>query len=307
MIRRSDSLRKRLVSGMLPVLGALPARLAGRALGQIGALELAWNLPWRAQIHGLMARFIDRLQCDCPAAAASQGWAAKTLRWHARDYLLERLDGAAFDASVAVAGRANLDQAIARKKGVVLLFNHFGPFLIHSHWLVRHGYGLRWFTERPRRISRLVAKTFDTDGPLGQKGLFLTRKLAPSQAGAMLRRALRILEAGMIVQAAGDVRWNTGRAVPARFLGRNDSFTTSWVSLAACSGAAVVPVFARMNLDGTYGIEFLDPFQVEPEAKEPHVAAPYVQANLDRVEAYIRRDPTDCGDYLFWLSDEAAA
>ena len=301
MTRRTDSFRKRLVSGLLPALRVLPPRMALRALDGLGAMELRWNLPRRFELNTLLSRAMAGLNCDWQVAPTTRMWAGKSLRWHARDYLLEKLSEPELQTMIQVSGRQHLDRALEGKRGVVLLFNHFGPFLIHSHWLVRNGYDLRWFTERPRRISSLVSATFQTDGQLGQKGLFLSRKLAPNQAGGMLRRALRILDAGMIVQVAGDVRWSTGRAVPGRFLGREFSFTTNWVSLAAHSGAPVVPVFARSNPDGTYCVDFLEPVLVPETAKQPETAAAFVQANLDRLEGSIRANPSDAGDYLYWL------
>lgn len=152
----------------------------------------------------------------------------------------------------------------------------------------------------------MVARTFNTDGPLGQRDFFINRRLSPEQGASALRRAFQMLREGMIVQAAGDVRWRGARCVKCRFLGGEHTFTTSWVTLAARTGAPVVPTFARMNLDGTYSVSFLEPEYLDARASEPEAARMHVQRNLDRLEDAIRRDPTNCGDYLYWTDSVAS-
>jgi KDO2-lipid IV(A) lauroyltransferase len=307
MRRRKDPVAKRVVSCLVPALRPLPPRLSGRILGALGSWALSWNRPQKQELDVLVARAAERLGCSWPVRPTAHHWAADTLRWHARDYLLERLNDRQIDSVIHISGRQHLDAAVAEGHGVLLLFNHFGPFLIHAHWMARHNYTLRWFTERPRRISKVVRRTFEADGPLGQRDFFLDRRLQANHAASLIRRGLRMLQAGMIVQAAGDVRWSGGRSVSARFLGREFSFTTNWVSLAACSGARVVPVFAIMNPDGTYRVEFLESESIGREAREPQNAQVCVQRNLDRLEDYIRRAPSNSGEYFYWLDGQSAA
>lgn len=306
MIRRTDSFRRRLVACLLPALRLMSPKAANRLLDCLGAAGLALNVVRRARVSSLLGRTAAALESDWIASHAALGWAGKSLRWHARDLLLDRLDNQACDALIHVEGQAHLDRAVAEGRGVVLLFNHFGPFLIHTQWLTRHGYNLRWFTERPRRLSPMVARTFNTDGPLGQRDFFINRRLSPEQGASALRRAFQMLREGMIVQAAGDVRWRGARCVKCRFLGGEHTFTTSWVTLAARTGAPVVPTFARMNLDGTYSVSFLEPEYLDARASEPEAARMHVQRNLDRLEDAIRRDPTNCGDYLYWTDSVAS-
>lgn len=305
MTRRSDSFRARLVACLLPALQALPARRANRLLDALGASGLALNRGRRERIGGLVSRAAQTLGCRWPTRSTTLGWAGNTLRWHARDLLLDRLSTGECDGLIEVEGREHLDAALAAKRGVVLLFNHFGPFLIHTHWMVRHGYSLRWFTERPRRISARVAETFETTGPLGQSELFLSRRMTPSEGASAVRRAIQMLRSGMIVQAAGDVRWQGARCATGRFLGREHRFTTTWISLAARSGALVVPTAARMNHDGSYRVTFQPALAISEASVEPANARALVQQNLDRVEGLIRDDPTNCGDYLYWFETEA--
>lgn len=165
---------------------------------------------------------------------------------------------------------------------------------------MRQGYPLRWFTERPRQISKLLSRDFGDDGPLGQKGLFISRRLTPKEGSTAIRRAVRVLKAGMIVQLAGDVRWSGARSVDGVLLGKRYKFTTTWITLAAMSGTTVVPVYGLMRPDGSCGLEFLPAFEVAPDAFESGEAARLVQENLSAVESRIRLHPENSLDYLFW-------
>src|SRR5262249_9227028 len=182
------------------------------------------------------------------------------------------------------AGREHLDEAMALRKGVILLGNHFGAHLMPAHWLVREGYPLRLFMERPRHVSRFLAKEFDTDGPLGQRKLVISRKPHPAEAAGSIARAARTLGVGMIVNLAGDVRWTGPHTASATFLGHTYTFSATWVTLAGMTGAPVVPVFCRMGTEGTYAIEFLPAFHVPADAQRPERASGWVQGCLDAVE-----------------------
>src|SRR6266536_3192798 len=50
--------------------------------------------------------------------------------------------------------------------------HHFGSHMMPAHWLVRAGYPLRLFMERPRHISKFLSREFEADGPMAQKKLF---------------------------------------------------------------------------------------------------------------------------------------
>jgi lauroyl/myristoyl acyltransferase len=303
----SQNARKRLLQTILPALRLLPTKLAIRLVARLGEAEYHLNPPMRARFGDAVHRGAEHFGCRWDVPTTARRLAGNHLRWHARDKLLDGLTDAQADAVLHVEGREHLDAALGLGRGVVLLFNHFGPFLMPAHWLVRHGYPLRWFTERPRHISRLVAETFRTEGPLGQRDLFISRKLSPNEGGAAIRRAVRMLRAGMVVQIAGDVRWSGPRCAPGRFLGREYSFTTTWVTLAARTTAPVLPVFAVMRPDGTYHLEFLPAEVIPTQDASPVRAAPWVQRNLDRIEEWVRRYPDNSLDYLFWSEADGFA
>ena len=155
--------------------------------------------------------------------------------------------------------------------------------------------------EKPHHVSKYLGREFETDGPLGQKKLFISRKADPSEAAGSILRAGRVLKAGMLVLIAGDVRWSGPHATEARFLGSTYAFSATWVSLASMTGAPVVPVFCRMEPGGSHLLEFLPAFRVPPgtSAGRPEAAA-WVQTCLDAIESRVKLCPENSNDYLFW-------
>ena len=293
--------RKRLLGGLLPALKFLPPAKAARIVEGLGAWECRLNPGLRVRFESAVGRADAYFRAGWDVPKVARGLAGRHLRWHARDRFLDGLSDFQADAVIPVEGLDELESALGLGKGVVLLFNHFGPFLMPAHWLVRNNYPLRWFTERPRHISKLVARTFETDGPLGQRELFISRKLGPTEGGSAIRKAVRMLQAGLIVQLAGDVRWSGARCAPGRFLGHDHNFTTTWINLAARTGAPVVPACSIMLADGSNPVRFGPAFEVPRSASaDPVAAARLVQGNLDAVERLIAEHPENSLDYFFW-------
>ena len=201
-----------------------------------------------------------------------------------------------------------LTKLLGQGKGAILLSSHFGGHLLPAHWLFRRGYTVRFFMERPRHVSKYLTRQFETDGPLGQRKLFISRAwgIPPAPPARSSRR--QGPGRGMIVYLAGDVRWTGPNTQVARFLGQQYHFSATWVRLAAISGAPVVPVFCPMLADGTYHIDFRPSFQVPQEASKSGQALSWVKSTLDTLEDEVRRYPDNSNEYFFWSdSDEFTA
>src|SRR5262245_15095586 len=145
-----------------------------------------------------------------------------------------------------------------------------------------------------------MSQHFDTDGPLGQEKLFISRQGVPADSASSILRAARTLKAGMLLYLAGDVRWTGQLTESAPFLGRTTRFSTTWVVLAAMTQAPVVMVFCRMEPDGRYHIEFRPAFQVPKETGDKADTARWVRHFLEILEDQVRRYPTNSNDYFFW-------
>lgn len=296
-------LQRHALRTLMPLLRNLPTPASTRLLE-----AMAWFnykvVPGNYQIYQeRMIHGADRLAEDWDIDAVARRYSSGLVHWRTRDRLLDGLDDDAAVGRFVVEGRDHLDDAYARKRGVILLGNHFGTHLHPTHWLFRERYPIRLFMERPRNLSKYLSKSFETDGPLGQEKLFISRRFTPTEAAGSILRAMRVLNSGMVLQIASDVRWDGGHTALGNFLGSTYRFSTTWVVLAAMTGASVVPVFSRPIADGRYLLEYLPAYLVPREFAKNGRAGQYVQRSLDCITEQVRRHPDQSNDYFDWTGE----
>jgi KDO2-lipid IV(A) lauroyltransferase len=304
MQRRWVNGRRFLLRRALPVLRMLPLPMATRMIARIGKAEYRMLSELRTTFDAAVAHAGDVLGCAWDVPTVSLELAGNHIRWRIRDMLLDGVSTKRVQRLFDVHGRESLDDARALGRGVIVLACHYGAHLMPAHWLFREDYPLRFFMERPRHVSRYMARQFHTDGPLGQDKLFISRKGDPAGSAGSILRASRILKAGMLVYIAGDVRWAGPHTQPARFLGRDHTFSATWVNLADLTGAPVVAAFCHMQPDGIYQIEFRPPFTVPHGAVKAGGAERYVQDYLAMLEEQVKRHPTNSNEYFFWSAED---
>jgi KDO2-lipid IV(A) lauroyltransferase len=307
MERRWVNGRRFLLRRALPVLRMLPLPMATRMIAGIGKTEYGMLSELRTVFDGAVSRAGEVLGCSWDVPAVSRELAGNHIRWRTRDLLLDGVSNQRARRLFDVRGRESLDEAHAQNRGVIVLACHYGAHLMPAHWLFRESYPLRFFMERPRHVSKYMARQFQTDGPLGQDKLFISRKGDPAGSASSVLRASRILKAGMLVYIAGDVRWSGAHTVPARFLGREHTFSATWVTLADLTGAPVVAAFCHMQSDGIYQIEFRPPFAVPSGTVKGGQANLYVQRYLTMLEDEVKRHPANSNEYFFWTDGTHAA
>lgn len=304
MPRHWVKLQKLILRIILPLLRPLPAWLSAAILDRVGWIEYVLMPRARSLFLQAAGRGREQLDGDWEDREVARRLATGRVLWRSRDRLLDGLADEQALRRFVVLGRDHLDDAYAQKRGVILLANHFGASMHPSHWLFRERYPLRLFSERPRNVSNYMTDQFRTDGPLGQEKLFISRRSTATEAAASILRASRILNAGMILKIAGDVRWHGGHTAPGHFLGSTYLFSTTWVVLAAMTGAPVVPVFCRPDGRGKYLLEFLPWYRVPGDAPRNGQAAAHVQRGLDAVADQVRRHPDQSNDYFYWPRPE---
>jgi phosphatidylinositol dimannoside acyltransferase len=300
MERRGLNIRKGFLKAVLPVIRALPLPVASRVVSGIGRLEYRFSPSLRQSFDAAVAQGRIVLDGDWDACAVSRELAGNHVLWRTRDLLLDGVPDARALNMFTVVGKEHLDAAMGEEKGCLVLANHFGAHLLPAHWLFRANYPVRFYMERPRHISRYLSRHFQTDGPLGQDKLFISRQGVPADSASSILRAARAIKAGLLLYLAGDVRWTGKLTETAEFLGRKMRFSTTWVVLAALTGAPVVMVFCRMEPDGRYHMEFRPAFHVPKDAPEGGQAAVWVRHFLERLEDQVREHPTNSNDYFFW-------
>lgn len=292
--------QKSTVRSILPALRHLPPQVGSKLIEGIGRVGYA-AVPGVGRAHREAVRAAnDRMGCAWDIAAVARELAGNLARWRIRDILLDGRSDRQVDACFEVSGRTALDAGLARGRGVVLLGNHFGAHLLPAHWLFRREYPLRLYMERPRHVSKFMARRFDDEGPLGQKKLFISRRADPNESAVAILRATKALRSGMILLLAADVRWTGPGTASASFLGRSHTFSNTWVSLAAMTGATVVPVACRVDARGRYRVEFSPGYQIPNDAGRGVRSAEWVGRSLAWIEERVRLHPGNSNDYFFW-------
>jgi phosphatidylinositol dimannoside acyltransferase len=300
MERRGLNIRKGFLKAVLPVIRTLPLPVASRFLASFGRLEYRISGVLRRSFQEAVERGRAVLGCEWDVPAVSRDLAGNHILWRARDMLLDGVPNKRADGMFVVDGRENLVAAHSLGRGCIVLASHFGAHLLPAHWLFRQNFPVRFYMERPRHISRFMSRHFETNGPLGQEKLFISRQGVPADSASSILRAAKTLRAGMLLYLAGDVRWTGQMTDSARFLGETMRFSTTWVALAAMTQAPVVMVFCRMQPDGRYHIEFKPAFSIPRDAAEPGKASEWVQKFLAVLEEQVRAYPTNSNDYFFW-------
>jgi phosphatidylinositol dimannoside acyltransferase len=305
MERRGLNIRKSFLKVVLPVFRALPLPVASRCVSGIGRLEYRLSASVRHSFDEAVAQGRTILDGQWDSRTVSRELAGNHVLWRTRDMLLDGVPDRRALEMFTVEGREHLDAATGQGRGSIVLANHFGAHLLPAHWLFRENFPVRFYMERPRHISRYMSRHFQTDGPLGQDKLFISRQGVPADSASSILRAARAIKSGLLLYLAGDVRWTGKLTEEAEFLGRSMRFSTTWVVLAAMTGAPVVMVFCRMEPDGRYHIEFRPAFHVPKEAPERGETAVWAQHFLRVLEEQVRKHPTNSNDYFFWSDSDA--
>lgn len=158
---------------------------------------------------------------------------------------LARLNRGNVEALLPMRGRENLDRALERGRGAILLNPHFGPFMMVMPALGHRGYTVNQvalqgepIVGRRTGFSRLA---YQAKVDAIEKNMPI-RFINAAESGMALRDVMRALERNEIVLFA-----STGRGGKAwhgvTFLGRQASFNLTPFKVAARTSAPVLPIF----------------------------------------------------------------
>jgi KDO2-lipid IV(A) lauroyltransferase len=307
MERSGLKFRKEFVRRALPFVRWLPLTTVSGWISGFGKLEYRLHRPLRQAFQEAVREANSLLLCDWDVPQISRELAGNQILWRARDLLLDGVSDRRADAMFRVNGCEHLEEALAMKKGCMVLTSHFGAHMLPAHWLYRHNYPVRLYMERPRNISRFMSRRFDSEGALSQDKLFISRNGESTDAASSILRAARVLKSSMVLFLAGDVRWSGQMTEEAWFLGRTLRFSTTWTVLASMTGSPVVMVYCRIGSDRRYHIDFRPPFQVPRDVEQRGQTGEWVQYFMTMLEEQIRLHPTNSNDYLFWRKVEGQA
>jgi KDO2-lipid IV(A) lauroyltransferase len=188
---------------------------------------------------------------------------------------------------VELVGRENLDNALAKGKGVILVSAHFGNFPLMLARLSLEGYKTAGIM-RSMRDSR-VEKFF-----LVKRTKMNINTIYSQPRKACVDKTIRILRDNGLVFIPIDQNFGTG-GVFVDFFGRKAATATGPVIIAQRTKATVLPCFILRQPDDTHKIIFETPLDLG----QPHGGKDTVTVNIQKltniIEGYIRRYPAEWG------------
>jgi len=196
-----------------------------------------------------------------------------------KPYLLKR--------RVEIIGKRNLDTALSKGKGVILVSAHFGNFPLMLARLAISGYkisGIMRYMRDAQAEKIFMAKRTQ----LGIKTIYSQpRDVCVATTIATLRN-------NELVFIPLDQNFGTG-GVFVDFFGRKAATATGPVVLALRTQASILPCFIIRQIDDTHKIVFEPPLTLDEGTKHQKAIVANIQRLTDIIEFYIRKYPAEWG------------
>ncbi len=188
---------------------------------------------------------------------------------------------------VSIEGRENLDLALARGCGVILVSAHFGNFPLLLGRLAVEGYKAAGIM-KPMHDAR-VEKIF-----LEKRNKFGVKTIYSQPRDVCVNNTIQALRNNELVFIPIDQNFGSG-GVFVTFFGKKAATAAGPVILAQRTHAAILPCFIIRQLDDTHKIIFEPELNLE-EGKDPQdTILINIQKLTNIIEVYIRRYPAEWG------------
>jgi KDO2-lipid IV(A) lauroyltransferase len=223
------------------------------------------------------------------------------LKRQVENLLLAQFTGERLNRISYIDGIENLNIAMDKGNGVIMLLSHFGSFLLP----------LPVFSYMGFRVFQIVGKPL-LEGRLSiHKKLFELKKKEMSalpvqfiEANNYMRPVVRALRDNGIIVIAFDGR--TGdKWVTVRLLDRLAQFSSGPFSLAMMTGAAILPTFVVRNRYDKHRIILEPPITLEKANSKEQALIENIKKYVQIFEKYLLRYPCHFGMTLFTVRKEA--
>lgn len=195
-------------------------------------------------------------------------------------FRLSRLSTDEIQAMTRVEGREHMEQALARKKGVILISAHFGNVDVLGQVPLSYGIPFSGPVEhvKPERLFQYTLKLRQTHG----------LRLIPSDGPLM--EMYRALKRGEMVGLPCDrgIADNTRRI---GFFGAPALLPDGPVRVALRTGAALVPAFGLRLPDNTFLVQIEPPLDLPSTGDREADVAAGMEKVVEIMERYISRNP----------------
>ena len=195
-------------------------------------------------------------------------------------FRFSRIDSAYIKKFVQLDGLSNIDDALRRQKGVIIISAHIGNWELGGFILGKLGYSIRAvvLTHRDKKINDFFK---------AQRALSNFKSI---EFGPSLRGCYRALKNNELLALLGD-RDFSKHGVEAKFFSRNSVMPKGPPVLSYRTGAAIVPSFVLRNSDDTFRFVFEKPILPPPDLDEVEAVKDIMKKYLSVVESYIKEYP----------------
>ncbi len=190
-------------------------------------------------------------------------------------------------AKVEMEGRENLEAALARKRGVILVSAHFGNFPLLLGALSVNGYKAGGIMKpmHDARMERIFLKKRDKFG---------VKTIYSQPRDACVNSTISALRNNEIIFIPIDQNFGTG-GVFVDFFGKKAATATGPIVFAQRTKAALIPCFIIRQPDDRHKIVFEREITLEGAADTSGVIQANIQKLTNIIEAYIRKYPAEWG------------
>ena len=191
------------------------------------------------------------------------------------------------DKMVCLSGKDNLDQALAKGKGVIMLSAHFGNFPLLLTKLAILGY----------KVNIVLRKMRDekTDEYFYKKRMaFGIKSIYTQPRATCVKNIISVLRNNEIVFMLMDQNFGTG-GVFVDFFGKKAATATGPIILALRSGAPIVPAFIFRTENNKHNLIIEPEMQLEKNEDNDQMILANVAKITDIIESYVRKYPSEWG------------
>lgn len=207
------------------------------------------------------------------------------------------LDKRVLDKVMAAEGLENLDLALSKGKGVILLLSHFGSFLLPLPFLGYKGYKINQVTGRQRHLSLIAERLW-----LWRKSEAERLPVNFIQVGKFLRPIYKALNDNEIVAIAFDGR-DSSKFVAVDFFRRRALFSSGPFELARKTGATIVPTFIIRQKNNTHKLFLEPPLYLSDDSNLERAVYQDTCKFANRFASYINRYPCHFGVVLYMMKN----
>jgi len=195
---------------------------------------------------------------------------------------LARFNNQNIDRYIEVRGKENLDAALKKGKGVIVLSGHIGNWELMASYFAMKGYPVN-VVGAPiydPRLDELVVKNREGSG------------LKYIERGSATREIIKAMIRNEIIGLLIDQDTKHVEGVFVDFLGTKAYTPVGPVLLAIKTGAAIVPMAIHIRKNDTHLIEFENEIVLEPFEDQEQNRIYNTQLCSNAVEKFIRKYPT---------------